>query len=90
MTGFLQGDITAANKPIKRFGYLISSVFLLLTVGAMLAQSAAVVWFFLITMYLLTGSLWAPLLIRPLYHLFGKYLVPAAKEKTHDHPENGR
>ena len=94
MSGFLQGNITTANKPIKRFGYLISSVFLLLTVGAMLAQSAAVVWLFLITMYLLSGSLWAPLLIRPLYHLFGKYLVPAeqpeAKEKPNDQAENSR
>ncbi len=82
MSGFLQGEITEANKPVKRFGYLISSVFLLLTVLAMLAHSVAVVWLFLITMYLLTGSLWLPLLIRPLYRLFGKYLVPSAVVKS--------
>jgi hypothetical protein len=94
LSGFLQGEITEANKPVKRFGYLISSVFLLLTVIAMLVHSVAVVWLFLITMYLLTGSLWAPPLIRPLYRIFGKYLVPSEtrkpEEKTHDSPKKRR
>jgi len=94
MSGFLQGQTTAENEVVKRFGFLISAVFLILTVLAMLIKSVTMPWLFLITMYLLTGSLWTPILIRPLYKLFGKYLVPEAekevKEKAHDSQDNIR
>jgi len=74
MSSLIQGKTTAENLAIKRFGYLLSAMFLVASVVAMMAESISFPWLFLITMYLLSGSLWMPKLIRPVYHLFGKYL----------------
>lgn len=91
MSGFIQGKTTSDNLAIKRFGYLLSALFLIASVVAMMAESISFPWLFLITMYLLSGSLWMPKLIRPVYQLFGKYLpltdpnrVASQPDETHD------
>lgn len=75
MTPFLEGKTTKKNLPVKRFGYLISALFLIVAVIAMINQWSITPPLFLLTMYLLTGSLWIPSLVRPLYQLFGKYII---------------
>ncbi len=79
MSGLIQGKTTAENLAIKRFGYLLSALLLIASVIAMVAESNSFPWLFLITMYLLSGSLWMPKLIQPLYQLLGKYLPLAAQ-----------
>ena len=75
MSGFLQGRTTKENLPVKRFGYLLSGILVIITVVSMMLKWAITPLIFLITMYFLTGALWIPLLIKPFYRLFGKYLV---------------
>ena len=75
MESLLQGKANAGNIHIKRFGYLLSAVFMILTSIGLLTEWAATPWLFLFTMYLLTGCLWMPVLIKPFYRLFGKYIV---------------
>jgi len=72
---FLEGKTTKENLPVKRFGYLISALFLVTAVIGMINMWSVTPLLFLITLYLLTGSLWIPALVRPLYRLFGKYIV---------------
>ncbi len=79
MSGFLQGKTTKSNLPIKQFGYLLSALFLVLAVIGMVTKWLYTPWLVLIIMYFLTGSLWIPVLIKPLYNLFGKYII---KEKS--------
>ena len=75
MSHFLEGTTTRQNQPVKRFGYLLSAIFLILANLSLIFKWPATPWLFIITMYLLTGSLWIPLLIKPLYIIFGKYVV---------------
>lgn len=87
MSGFLQGKVTEQNIAVKRFGYLLSAVFLMATVIAMAVESALLPWIFLGTMYTLSGTLWMPVLIKPFYSLFGKYLIPSSGNSI-SKPEN--
>jgi len=75
MDSFLQGKTDAGNIHIKRFGYLLSAVFLIITSIGLLAKWTITPWLFLFTMYLLTGCLWIPVLIKPFYLLLGKYII---------------
>lgn len=75
MSGFLEGRTTKENLPIKRFGYLISAIFLIFSVISLIKNWSITPLLFLLTMYLLTGSLWIPSLIKPFYNIFGKYIV---------------
>ncbi len=67
---------------VKRFGYLLSLAFMFLAnVGIVNEWPSTPLWF-LVTMYLLLGSLWIPGLIRPLYNWFGRYIIkPDASDK---------
>lgn len=60
---------------VKRFGYVISAVLLLLSNISLFNKWPATPIIFLVTMYFLTGSLWIPAIIKPFYRLFGKYLI---------------
>lgn len=82
MSGLIQGKTTEENIAVKRFGYLFSALFLCASVVAMVAESACFPWLFLVTMYFLSASLWLPVLIRPLYSLFGKYLPIGGLSET--------
>ncbi len=75
MSHFLEGKTTRENQPVKRFGYLFSAIFLVLANIGLISNWGSTPLLFLVTMYLLTGSLWIPGLVRPLYKLFGKYIV---------------
>ncbi len=66
----------AYKKAIQRFGYIISALFMLATGVGVLLRWVYSPLVFLLTMYLLTGSLWAPQLIRPLYDRFGRKWIP--------------
>ena len=60
---------------VKRFGYIISTFFLILANISLVNLWALTPILFIVTMYLLTGALWGPALIRPIYNLFGKYII---------------
>lgn len=66
---------TPKHLAVRRFGYLLSAIFLILTNIGLVAGWSLMPLFFLITMYCLTASLWFPMMIKPLYELFGKYIV---------------
>jgi hypothetical protein len=72
---FLEGTTTKENLPIKRFGYLISALLIIISTISMAMNWAATPWLFLITMYFLTGSLWVLILIKPFYLLFAKIFL---------------
>jgi hypothetical protein len=72
MTGFIEGKTTKENMPIKRVGYLISALCVVISTISMLNNWIITPWLFLITMYFLTGSLWIPVLIKPFYILVMK------------------
>ena len=67
MSTFLQGKPDNTNRDLKYFGYILSTLFLIFTGIALVGHSSLTPWLFLITMYLLTGSLWISGMIRPLY-----------------------
>lgn len=97
MSGLIQGKTTAKNIAVKRFGYLLSALFLVASVVAIIAESVSFPLLFLLTMYFLSASLWLPALIRPLYNLLGKKL-PLGEygedtdlaDETHDLPRTDR
>ncbi len=62
------------NLNIKRFGYIISAVLLVLSNLGIVFEWAFTPIIFIFTMYFLTASLWAPRLIRVFYNSFGKYI----------------
>ena len=62
------------NLNIKRFGYVISALLLIISNISLISNWPSTPILFLITMYFLTGALWAPFLIKPFYQLFGKNL----------------
>ena len=80
MNRIIQGKPTEENIPVKRFGYLFSAFFLVLTAMAMLIKSTLLPLLFVAAMYFIGGSLWIPALIKPFYNWFGHFLVPSAKE----------
>ena len=59
---------------IKRFGYVLSALFIVISNISLINNWSFTPVLFLITMYFLTGALWAPSLIKPFYQLFGKNL----------------
>jgi hypothetical protein len=59
---------------IKRFGYVVSAILLILANIGLVNEWSVTPIIFIFTMYFLTGSLWAPNLIRIFYTHFGKYL----------------
>ena len=81
MSGFLEGKTTKENLPLKRFGYLISAICLVFSVISLINSWSITPLLFLITMYLLTGSLWIPVLIKPIYNILGKYIVKPNDDK---------
>ncbi len=75
---FWKVQISKENLPIKRFGYLISAIIMIIAVIAYINKWPSTPLWALITFYLLTGSLWVPVLIKPLYNLIGplqKYFI---------------
>ena len=62
------------NLSTKRFGYVVSSLLLIISNISLIANWAITPILFLITMYFLTAALWIPSLIRPFYKMFEKYL----------------
>lgn len=66
---------------IKRFGYVISALFIVVSNISLIKNWPATPWLFLVTMYLLTGALWAPSLIKPFYNLFGKNLFKGSDDE---------
>jgi len=76
------------KKAIQRFVYVISAVFMLATGATVLMRWVYSPLLFLLTMYLLTGSLWAPQLIRPLYDRFGRKWIPPGLDKKPDDPQD--
>lgn len=69
MTGFIEGKTTKENLPIKRFGYIVSALLIIVSTISMMNNWIVTPWLFLLTMYFLTGSLWIPALIKPIYML---------------------
>jgi hypothetical protein len=73
-------DLIPEQKPedkdihVKRFGYVVSAILLVISNIALVNESAYTPILFILTMYFLTGSLWGPGLIRVFYNLFGKQL----------------
>ncbi len=70
---------------VKRFGYLLSAIFLILTNIGLVAKWSLMPLFFLITMYCLTASLWFPVLIKPLYQVIGKYIIKPTETDRKDY-----
>ena len=89
MTPFLEGKSTRENIPVKRFGYLVSAIFLVLANIGLISNWSATPILFLITMYFLTGSLWITALVRPFYKLVGKYIVKPS-EHTRDGEDSSK
>ena len=71
---------------IKRFGYVISAILIIITNISLIAQWSATPILFLITMYFLTGALWIPALIRPFYNVFIKNYI--TKRENGKNPED--
>ena len=74
MSSLFEGRTTKQNIQLKQFGYILSAIFLILTVVAMVLDSRLLPWLFIITLYILSGSMWMPVLIKPFYSLIGKYM----------------
>lgn len=89
MNGFLQGKTTRSNSAVKQFGYLLSALFLLGSVTGMVLEWPYTPWLVLLTMYLLTGSLWIPSLLKPLYTAFGKHIIKSVSDETEDSDDSG-
>jgi hypothetical protein len=89
MTPFLEGKSTKENIPVKRFGYLLSAILLVLANIGLISNWAVTPFLFLATMYFLTGSLWVPGLVRPFYNLFGKYIVKPS-ENTREEKDSSK
>lgn len=91
MSDFSEVQTGRETLALKRFGYLLSAVSLVVSVISQVNGWKATPFLFLLTMYLVTGSLWMPVLIKPLYRLFGKYIVPANDPgKESDQSHNGK
>ena len=89
MTPFLEGKATRENLPVKRFGYLVSAILLVLANISLISGWGVTPILFLLTMYFLTGSLWIPILVRPFYILIGKYIVKPT-ENTRDEANSSK
>ena len=72
---------------IKRFGYVISAIFVIISNISLINNWLITPILFLITMYFLTGALWAHLLIKPFYQFFGK---PFAKSSDNSQSESSK
>lgn len=97
MNKIIQGKPTEENISVKRFGYLFSTFFMVLTAVAMIIKSSLLPLLFIAAMYFIGGSLWVPALIKPFYKWFGRFLVPVEKKldtpreiSTHESVKNNR
>ena len=71
----------------KRFGYVISAIFVIISNISLINNWVATPILFLITMYFLTGALWVPFLIKPVYQFFGK---PFSKNSDKNKSDNSK
>ena len=71
------------NIRVKRFGYVISALLIILSNIGLVEKWSATPILFLITMYFLTGSLWVPKLVAPFYKWF-KLLINYNDNKDDD------
>jgi len=69
---------------IKRFGYVISAFFVIISNISLINKWPATPLLFLITMYFLTAALWIPALIKPIYNIFKKPLAKHSKDNEPD------
>ncbi|RMH62905.1 MAG: hypothetical protein D6677_08685 [Calditrichaeota bacterium] len=60
---------------VRRFGYLLSFILIIIANIGLINEWAATPILFLITMYFLTGSMWASALIRPFYRWIGQHII---------------
>ena len=70
MDSLIQGKTTAENRPVKRFGYVLSLIFVLLSNAGLVLNWWFTGWLYLLSIYFLTGSLWIPQMIKPFYYIF--------------------
>jgi hypothetical protein len=68
-------SVLSEEIKIKRFGYIISAVLLVLSNIALLNEWNTTPIIFLVTMYFLTGTLWVLSLIKPFYVLCDTYIL---------------
>jgi len=67
---------------IKRFGYVISAIMLIISNVALINNWQLTPIIFIITMYFLTGSLWGLVLIKPFYSFFDKYFLKKIRKEN--------
>ena len=84
MTGFIEGKTTEKNIPVKHFGYIVSAILIIVSTISMMNNWLATPWLFLTTMYFLTGSLWIPVLIKPIFLLVCKIGLVKKKPPKED------
>ena len=60
---------------IKRFGYVISAILIIISNISLINRWPLTPVFFLITMYFLTAALWIPSIIKPFYKIFEKFFL---------------
>jgi uncharacterized membrane protein len=70
MDSIIQGKVTEKNRAVKRFGYILSLIFIIIANIGLVLNWRFTGWLYLITMYVLTGSLWAPKLIFPFFWIY--------------------
>jgi hypothetical protein len=68
----------------KRFGYVISAFFVVISNISLINKWPFTPLLFLITMYFLTGALWIPVLIKPFYNIFKKSLGKHSQDNSSD------
>ncbi len=73
---------------VRRFGYLLSLIAMIIAnIGIVNEWPGTPLWF-LLTMYLLLGSVWIPRLIRPFYNWFGHYIVKPDEQSEKKPPDD--
>ncbi len=83
----IQGKTTDENRPVKRFGYVVSLIFIVLSNVGLVLNWWITGWLYLITMFFLTGSLWVPQMLNPIYKLYLKLTGVKGTEKKETKPE---
>jgi len=73
---------------IKRFGYVISAIFVIISNISLINKWPVTPILFLVTMYFLTGALWAPSIIKSIYVFFGRPLSKRADDDQNDNSKD--
>jgi len=73
MNKFLEGISKPEDVPVRRFGYVISAIILVVSVVALVKNWPSLPLLVLAMMYFLTGALWIPVLVKPFFLLLGPY-----------------